>query len=205
MGFDFMINFRQPYLATSLQDFWRRWHISLSSWLRDYLYIPLGGNRRGETRTRINLMLTMLLGGLWHGASWTFVFWGGLHGLALSLHKVLSPRGRRSFCPPVLAWLATMLVVLVAWVFFRSASFTQAFTILRSMLTLRAGIDWFLPAAMINLALVAAWHLWAARRGGPEARLVPYLARSWCVLFLMVFLVLGFYPRGFRPFIYFQF
>jgi hypothetical protein len=85
LGFHFMVNFRQPYLATSLQDFWRRWHISLSTWLRDYLYIPLGGSRNGETQTYRNLMTTMLLGGLWHGANWTFVFWGAIHGIGLSI------------------------------------------------------------------------------------------------------------------------
>src|SRR5206468_9611442 len=87
LGFHFMVNFRQPYLATSLQSFWRRWHISLSTWLRDYLYIPLGGNRLGERKTYRNLMLTMLLGGLWHGANWTFVVWGGIHGAGLSVER----------------------------------------------------------------------------------------------------------------------
>ncbi len=87
LGFHFMVNFRQPYLATSLQDFWRRWHISLSTWLRDYLYIPLGGNRHGEAMTYRNLMLTMLLGGLWHGANWTFVVWGGIHGAGLAVER----------------------------------------------------------------------------------------------------------------------
>ena len=92
MGFDIMVNFRQPYFATSPSDFWRRWHISLSTWLRDYLYIPLGGNRQGRLRTYVNLMLTMLLGGLWHGASWKFVIWGGYHGALLALFRAL-PRG----------------------------------------------------------------------------------------------------------------
>ena len=89
LGFHFMVNFRQPYLATSLQDFWRRWHISLSTWLRDYLYIPLGGSRWGEGRTGRNLLATMLLGGLWHGANWTFVLWGGIHGIGLVLERIL--------------------------------------------------------------------------------------------------------------------
>jgi alginate O-acetyltransferase complex protein AlgI len=87
LGFHFMVNFRQPYLASSLEDFWRRWHISLSTWLRDYLYIPLGGNRRGELRTYINLLITMLLGGLWHGANWTFVVWGAVHGVWLAMER----------------------------------------------------------------------------------------------------------------------
>ena len=90
-GFHFMVNFRQPYLAVSLQDFWRRWHISLSTWLRDYLYIPLGGNRAREKAHLVNLMLTMLLGGLWHGANWTFVIWGGIHGVCLALERLVEP------------------------------------------------------------------------------------------------------------------
>ena len=88
MGFDLGINFNKPYQSTSLTDFWRRWHISLSSWLRDYLYIPLGGNRKGKIRTHINLLITMLLGGLWHGANWKFIFWGGMHGLGLVIDKL---------------------------------------------------------------------------------------------------------------------
>jgi alginate O-acetyltransferase complex protein AlgI len=96
LGFHFMVNFRQPYLATSLRDFWRRWHISLSTWLRDYLYIPLGGNRRGEGRTYANLFTTMLLGGLWHGANWTFVVWGALHGMGLAVKRWLGGMSLRS-------------------------------------------------------------------------------------------------------------
>src|SRR5271170_2670317 len=115
LGFHFMINFRQPYLATSLQDFWRRWHISLSTWLRDYLYIPLGGNRRTASRTYINILLTMLIGGLWHGASWNFVVWGGLHG------GILAAERKRSIKPPqsvTMRWLRRALVfqfVCFAW------------------------------------------------------------------------------------------
>ncbi len=125
-----MVNFRQPYFAQSLQDFWRRWHISLSSWLRDYLYIPLGGNRKGRARTYVNLMLTMLLGGLWHGANWTFVIWGGIHGGGLALERALTGGGdianaRRSTA----RWLRRILifnVVCLAWIFFREPSLAGA-------------------------------------------------------------------------------
>jgi D-alanyl-lipoteichoic acid acyltransferase DltB (MBOAT superfamily) len=131
LGFHFMVNFRQPYLATSLQDFWRRWHISLSTWLRDYLYIPLGGNHHSERRTYRNLMLTMLLGGLWHGANWTFVVWGGIHGVGLSIERVF----RRAFsrddakaAPAPLwsagAWVSRVMLfhlVCLAWIFFPRA------------------------------------------------------------------------------------
>ncbi len=126
-GFHFPVNFRTPYLAGSVAEFWNRWHISLSTWLRDYLYIPLGGNRGGVWRTQRNLMLTMLLGGLWHGASWNFVLWGGLHGLYLAVHRAhrfwlhprLGPRIVASLPYRAAAWLLTLAAVGFAWVFFR--------------------------------------------------------------------------------------
>jgi alginate O-acetyltransferase complex protein AlgI len=135
MGFHFMVNFRQPFLACSLQDFWRRWHISLSTWLRDYLYIPLGGNRHSERQTYRNLMLTMLIGGLWHGAQWTFVVWGGIHGLGLALerlrgssawkkaHSVLA--GDKADLKSPTVWLQRIIVfhvVCLAWIYFRAQS-----------------------------------------------------------------------------------
>jgi alginate O-acetyltransferase complex protein AlgI len=123
LGFHFMVNFRQPYLSDSLQDFWRRWHISLSTWLRDYLYIPLGGSRRGEFRTYLNLMVTMLLGGLWHGADWTFVVWGGLHGGVLAAERAGGVR------PARFKWLRRIVIfhlVCLAWIFFRATSISSA-------------------------------------------------------------------------------
>ena len=118
-----MVNFRQPYLAQSLQDFWRRWHISLSTWLRDYLYIGLGGNRLGKLRTYINLMLTMLLGGLWHGANWTFVVWGGLHGIGLVIERLYTGRADISNSSTFVGrWARRIFVfhlVCLAWIFFR--------------------------------------------------------------------------------------
>jgi D-alanyl-lipoteichoic acid acyltransferase DltB (MBOAT superfamily) len=129
-----MVNFRQPYLATSLQDFWRRWHISLSTWLRDYLYIPLGGNRLGEAKTYRNLMVTMLLGGLWHGANWTFVVWGAIQGAGLAVERFLfgnrnsheEPRGWQKWALRVV----TFHVVCLAWVFFRAESVSGALALL---------------------------------------------------------------------------
>jgi len=135
LGFHFMVNFRQPYFAGNLQDFWRRWHISLSTWLRDYLYIPLGGNQKGPRRTYVNLMLTMLLGGLWHGANWTFVIWGGIHGLWLSIERFFWPKGKG------FSWfsrIVTLGVVGVSWIFFRARSFTAALEMLRNS----ANFDW---------------------------------------------------------------
>lgn len=143
LGIRFPLNFNAPYKAASIQDFWRRWHISLSTWLRDYLYLPLGGNRKGTVRTYVNLMLTMLLGGLWHGANWTFVVWGGLHGAALGVHRLVSRRPRdeptaqtaqtaqtaRGSRSALSYWLGVALTfhfVCFAWIFFRAPSFSQA-------------------------------------------------------------------------------
>jgi alginate O-acetyltransferase complex protein AlgI len=138
LGFHFMLNFRQPYLAESLQDFWRRWHISLSTWLRDYLYIPLGGNRRGKLRTYVNLLLTMLLGGLWHGANWTFVVWGAIHGAGLAIERLIAGRGE---IPPARTSLARWLrrivvfnVVCLGWIFFREPSLHASFGALSGLL-----------------------------------------------------------------------
>ena len=136
LGFHFPVNFRRPYLAASITDFWRRWHISLSTWLRDYLYISLGGNRRGRWMTYRNLMLTMLLGGLWHGASWNFVIWGGYHGALLSLERVF--RGNRpiredwNWLYPLKA-LVTFALVMIGWVFFRAADLPQSLQVLHQM------------------------------------------------------------------------
>lgn len=135
-GIRLPVNFLSPYKATSIIEFWRRWHITLSRFLRDYLYIPLGGNRHGPLRRHLNLGIVMLLGGLWHGANWTFVAWGGLHGIYLSINHgirslnlpVLTSRGGRIVC-----WVVTMTAVLVAWVFFRAQSFSSAFAMLQAM------------------------------------------------------------------------
>ena len=134
-GLALPVNFRSPYRAGSIIDFWRRWHISLSTFLRDYVYIPLGGNRHGEGRRYANLMATMLLGGLWHGAAWTFVVWGGLHGLYLVIAQLVRQRlpGPHGKAYRALAWIATFFAVTLAWVFFRADSFTTAWTILTGM------------------------------------------------------------------------
>ncbi len=134
LGFNFIVNFRQPYLAGSLQDFWRRWHISLSSWLRDYLYIPLGGSQHGRFNTYKNLMLTMLLGGLWHGANWTFVVWGGIHGGGLAVERSIRSAEEAASRPTfVSSWIRRIVVfhlVCVAWIFFRASSIRAAINML---------------------------------------------------------------------------
>src|SRR5207249_4921222 len=157
LGFHFMVNFRQPYLAQSLQDFWRRWHMSLSSWLRDYLYIPLGGNRRGRARTYRNLMLTMLLGGLWHGANWTFVAWGLYHGTLLCLFRAagLSDASPAGSLAARLAWLGRVVLMFhltcLGWLLFRADNFHTVIQMGHLMLT---DLRWT-PFATASLATIA--------------------------------------------------
>ncbi|MGQ0684163.1 MBOAT family O-acyltransferase [Bradyrhizobium sp.] len=147
------INFNAPYRATDIQGFWRRWHITLSNFLRDYLYIPLGGSRRGEARTYENLVVVFLLGGLWHGASWMFVIWGALHGAALVIHRMWS---RTGFSMPTwLAWFITFNFVNVAWVFFRAKNMSSAAKVLGGMADVRS-IVLMMPSAAPLLALAFA-------------------------------------------------
>jgi len=131
MGFRFKENFDRPYISASVTEFWTRWHISLSSWLRDYLYIPLGGNRRGQRRALINLMVTFTLSGLWHGAAWTFVLWGAFHGTAVTLERLLG--SRRDRMPRMIQHVITLVIVIVGWVLFRAESAGQAVHIIGSM------------------------------------------------------------------------
>ena len=204
-------NFNQPYLASSITDFWRRWHISLSSWLRDYLYIPLGGNRKGKLNTYRNLFLTMFLGGLWHGANWTFMAWGTLHGLYLAAHKLFSehrhPRKTKdSFPVKAVKVLLTFQLVTLTWILFRAANFHEAHTYLAGVLSLRPGVDHALLIKIIfYLAIILALD-------GPQ-----YLSGShtimlrwhwaWRGLFyaIMVFMLCICRSGHAYPFIYFQF
>ena len=140
MGFQLPLNFDSPYQSTSITEFWRRWHISLSTWLRDYLYIPLGGNRVGKFRQYINLMITMLLGGLWHGASFKFIVWGGMHGIALALDKLKTElfakfniASKKTIWSKLLGWLFTFHLVAFCWVFFRATSFDSAISLINQI------------------------------------------------------------------------
>ena len=154
LGLELPRNFRFPYAASSPSDFWRRWHMSLSRWLRDYLYIPLGGNRHGRIRTYQNLMITMALGGLWHGAGWHYMVWGALHGVFLAVSHLLRGRiARPGVVLRALAWAGTMVAVFGAWVFFRATTLTGAFDVFRALggpLALSA------PTALASSPTVAA-------------------------------------------------
>lgn len=155
LGFELPRNFRLPYQSASIAEFWRRWHISLSSWLRDYLYIPLGGNRQGPWRTRLNLFLTMLLGGLWHGANWTFVLWGIYHGLLLLINN--SQWWQRLRLPHIASVAGTFLLVVVGWVPFRASSLHETMQVLGAMAGLHGvGLAWVKSSVVPLLILVVA-------------------------------------------------
>lgn len=215
IGFHFSENFRLPYLSMSITEFWRRWHISLSSWLRDYLYIPLGGNRHGRVRTYVNLMLTMLLGGLWHGASWNFAIWGLLHGSALSLHRRWRGRGEpieQTASPAwyrLAAWTTTMLIVTSGWVLFRAASWQEAALIFRQLLGAQAGFHHLSPFALLIVVGFFVHHSLIVLRWTESLRLpleLPLSSRlTPAALFTMLLLTLLHWPEAYQPFIYFQF
>ncbi|MBS1828675.1 MAG: MBOAT family protein [Acidobacteria bacterium] len=190
MGFHFPDNFRRPYFAGSITEFWRRWHMSLSRWLRDYLYITLGGNRGGVWRTYRNLMLTMLLGGLWHGASWNFVIWGGYHGLLLSVERALGITAGRWWRVPV-----TFVLVCVGWVFFRARTLGDAWFVLGEMMGASGG-EWAVP---LWLAALAGFGLLLPLRAVRERWMVAY------GLVLLLILELFGVTDLTVPFVYFQF
>lgn len=216
LGVELMENFNHPYFSTNITVFWRRWHISLSSWLRDYLYITLGGNRGPSWFVYRNLMLTMLLGGLWHGAAWTFVVWGGLHGGALALHKLYlrgkKPPSRLNLESPgalmrgLLSWAGTMALVGLAWVFFRASSFQNAYEVLRGILLPHGGLElssWAMPLGMIALMLLldVPQHL---KRDHNAMQRWPWPIRGLVYAGLILAMVL--LRSGDEvPFIYFQF
>jgi alginate O-acetyltransferase complex protein AlgI len=200
-----------PYTSLSIQEFWRRWHITLSNWLRDYLYISLGGNRKGRARTYANLILTMLVGGLWHGASWNFVFWGGLHGVALALNRVWSkPWLGGGRVGRIAAWVVTFLFVSLAWIPFRAADFPTAWTILKGLVGLGGGqASWPYAPALVLLALLAAWHLaFALSPSWLKGRLGFRKPLGWlaaAVIVAEIAAIVLYAPVGQAPFIYFQF
>ena len=212
-GYRFPPNFNYPYRAASVTEFWRRWHMSLSFWLRDYLYIPLGGNRGGTLFVCRNLMLTMLLGGLWHGAAWNYVVWGALHGVGLCVNKLWREAGRRLPMPidvrggwHIAALILTQLWVMLAWVFFRCDSTAQAMEVLAAILGLRphpgGGV---LPVEGCILAIIAIDHTLGSARLGLS--LSPRWARAlaWSGVGALFALGLAAMPVVQKPFIYFQF
>jgi len=213
LGFDLPDNFRAPFAAIGLRDFWRRWHISLSSWLRDYLYISLGGSRTGERRTYANLMVTMLLGGLWHGASWTFVVWGGVHGLGLAAERAIGDHlpSRVAVDRPLagipLAFL-TFVAVSAAFVLFRAPDFAAALQLFAAMSGAGAGgLAWGRTEpglALLTVGLLLATH-WHMRATTIEALWEGFPRPARPVLLTLLLLATLLAPSDDRAFLYFQF
>ncbi len=216
LGIELRHNFKQPYISANITEFWRRWHMSLSSWLRDYLYISLGGNRKGSLKTYRNLMLTMLLGGLWHGAGWTFIIWGGLHGSYLAVHKMILRDKKIGFTEKpkkpleMLTWLGSVILtfnlVSLSWIFFRANSIREAWQYLTSIDLSFMGIERLLIALTVfgSLTCIVDILCWL---GDSE---VPFYDswRPWLKGFAyatMVILISFVGTTGAKPFIYFQF
>jgi alginate O-acetyltransferase complex protein AlgI len=218
LGFELMVNFNAPYLSRNITEFWRRWHISLSSWLRDYLYISLGGNRRGGPRTYVNLMITMFLGGLWHGAAWNFVVWGLLHGIYLAGHRMIIkgskvdlswPRTIPGWTANVVKMFLTFHLVAFTWVFFRAPDFSTALTYLGGFFRFRQLSDLSAPvlfagSLMIALDVLQTWsgsHTWLTDRQG--VRVLRYTVAQF--MFVSVLAAAIAHIQTIVPFIYFQF
>lgn len=215
LGFRLAKNFNFPYKSRNLTDFWRRWHISLSTWLRDYIYIPLGGNRKGTARTYVNNFATMLIGGLWHGASWKFVFWGAMHGAGLAVHKASKPiLGRIADNWPVkaLSWLITMTFVALLWVFFRADSWTDSWAIISHSFS-DFSLDYLAPFAavrwlwLILMLVIVVAHMLPADfwdKAGAWFVRSPWIVKL-LIFIVVVQLVLELRGEDVAPFIYFQF
>lgn len=212
LGFALPDNFRFPYASIGFTEFWKRWHISLSTWLRDYLYISLGGNRKGKARTLVNVMITMLLGGLWHGASWRFILWGGLHGIYLVVERGL----RHIFKDADFFQQTGMLLVLVlityyflciTWVFFRAEDFASAFALISNMFYPGEGnlVDQGEIYQVLMISFLLLWVHWKLRESSLEAFMgkLPWWIRGIAISFILISLALA--PSDERAFIYFQF
>jgi alginate O-acetyltransferase complex protein AlgI len=218
VGIRFIDNFNFPYLSRSITEFWRRWHISLSVWLRDYLYIPLGGNRKGRGRTYVNLLFTMLLGGLWHGANWTFIVWGAWHGSLLALERRLGIGNATSTRAWFIGLPLTMLAVVAGWVLFRSPDFGTALDFYAGMLgqsgfAIRPEVDWQLSResiAILVLAIVIIYTEPSLRRAVSERQLAtsPGTASQMIAAVtgaVAILSVLRISDQSYSPFLYFQF
>lgn len=213
LGFRFPQNFDNPYRSTSLQEFWRRWHQTLSRWLRDYLYIPLGGSRHGRLRTYRNLALTMVLGGLWHGAAWTFVIWGAIHATVLAGERLVGewrqtePTDlKQAQLLHVARWIVTFHIVCLAWIFFRAESLDHALDFLQGMLSARSGPP--IPTAVLVIVVASLGFQFIPRHFGHKVRkrlsiLHPSLQAGLLGVWIALVVALG--PQGVAPFIYFQF
>ncbi len=216
MGYELKDNFRFPYQSLNLTEFWHRWHIALSTWFRDYLYIPLGGNRKGALRTYLNSFLAMIVAGLWHGASWMFVVWGILHGIGLVVHKFCINNGLREIpnnaYTKTLSWLITFSYVSLAWIFFRSSDMTTATTLINNIIhtTNLADVRIFLMEYPLWLAVVLiSLELHSIREADYYWLQSKFIQSSWlvklCIFAVVLQLVINLSQHSIQPFIYTQF
>ena len=215
MGFELGDNFRSPFKSLNISEFWRRWHISLSSWLRDYIYIPLGGNRKGKVRTYINLFITMLVGGIWHGAGWHFIIWGGMHGLALVAHKLkrtIAPVNEIGRARQIFSILCTFLFVTSLWGFFRCGSATEAAKMMMHIFTdfqpemiipfVQTRTTWFI---VLLLAFVAIFLPLKVYQWAEKVYINSHIVVKLLIFIALVQVILEFSNTEVSPFIYFQF
>jgi D-alanyl-lipoteichoic acid acyltransferase DltB (MBOAT superfamily) len=211
LGIDLMINFRRPYMSTSIREFWSRWHISLSTWFRDYLYIPLGGNRVSLYRNMFNLFFVFLVSGLWHGANWTFIIWGALHGFYLIMEIVFDRLVPSIKLPRSIRWILNFVLVAIAWVFFRASNFQTAKQILKNIYTFKPGPLYIGNASYLVYSFFAILFLFAAEYNAEKlnnryAWLYSerkVLRWSAYLLLILTLLSIGVFNGG--QFIYFQF
>ena len=209
LGYQVINNFDSPYMSTNISDFWRRWHISLSSWLRDYLYIPLGGSRKGKFRTSLNQMITMLLGGLWHGANWNYVVWGIWHGFCLSIHKEFRSYVKSlksSLIGKTFSWFLTMISVVTGWIFFRATTIKDAYLFIHRILTNKSGYLWIEPFVLFSILILIVQNI-IVNNKILRKKLKPRLGTIyyWWFIFTLICLIIIFKPTKTSPFIYFQF
>lgn len=206
-GFDFCINFDYPYISKSITEFWRRWHISLSTWFRDYVYIPLGGSRKGSVRTAVNLMIVWMLTGFWHGAGWNFLFWGFYYGVLLVLEKFVLNRWLE-YCPVTIKRVYTLLLAVCGWVFFACNDFSAVVSYFNAMFVFEGGLPalqllpW-LPLLIIGIfaslpAMSKLWHRWE------RCRILPFVEALLC-LFSLVLSTASLVSGSYNPFLYFRF
>ncbi len=211
LGYRLVLNFDAPYLAVSIQDFWRRWHISLSTWIRDYIYISLGGSRnKYRIRTYWNLLVTMLAGGLWHGAAWTFVGWGGAHGAAQvaqqEFKRQLPPTPEHEPWRKLLSWFLTLNFVCMCCILFRSQTFRVAWLMVKRYVGLGAAGVHTLPLWMAVLGPALLLGQWAMRRAEIGERVCCLSLGRFALVYGVVWAAaISMLPLGYRPFIYFQF
>jgi D-alanyl-lipoteichoic acid acyltransferase DltB (MBOAT superfamily) len=208
LGYRLTVNFLFPYFAHSLQEFWRRWHISLSTWLRDYLYISLGGNRISARVTYVNLMMTMILGGLWHGAAWTFVVWGAIHGVGLALERGLTGIADRISiqCPMIIKVALVFFLVNIAWIFFRAPDLESAVTIVTAYALWSSSGALALDPTLVLIPVVLAAAHYISYRDWAFTRLASLRPATFSLIYAMSWaLIVALVPNGNRPFIYFQF